>query len=258
MSREICVPEKKKLADAAVAQGIKKLRAHLGLNQTEFARRLSAKPSAVSKWESGLNRPSPDVFVRMAKLSDGAEKLFFLENAGVPESFFEGRPMLMEMRQAATEVVAKALPDAQARQLPDSVIQIPLFRDSVAAGTPRAIEARNTEGYIPMLRWWVPRNVQLCALRVTGDSMSPILEEGYIVVINQDESDPKRLVGRMIAARVEEGLTIKWLRKDRDVYMLVPHHVSLRHPITVVAPGRSIEIIGTIVKWIGHPPPVRK
>jgi transcriptional regulator with XRE-family HTH domain len=83
-----------------VALRIHELRESLGMRQTVFADALGTRPSTVSKWEVGKNRPSPDVLVRIARLADGAAKLFFLEEAGIPPQYFEGTPMLGEIRQS--------------------------------------------------------------------------------------------------------------------------------------------------------------
>jgi transcriptional regulator with XRE-family HTH domain len=108
MSRGKYVSVRKK-QNVGTGSQIKALREKLGMNQTAFAFALGTRPSTVSKWESDHNRPSPDVFVRLAKIADGAEKLFFLEEAGLPPSYFYGEKMLPEIKEASTRVVSRAL-----------------------------------------------------------------------------------------------------------------------------------------------------
>jgi phage repressor protein C with HTH and peptisase S24 domain len=93
------------------------------------------------------------------------------------------------------------------------------------------------------------------AIRVTGDSMSPILEEGYVVLIDLTQKDPKRLVNEMVAARDSEGgVTIKWLRKIGKYFMLVPQHTSQRHEPQMIESDDDWAVVGKVIRWIGEPP----
>ncbi|HEY1767798.1 MAG TPA: S24 family peptidase, partial [Terracidiphilus sp.] len=226
------------------------LRERLGMRQVAFAERLGVDQGTVSKWERGKTRPTSEAFVRLAGLAQGVEKLFFLEEAGLPEEFLDGKPMLPELRDAAAATVA----DALARDSGE-IVEIPLLRDPVAAGNPRAINERDIQARVPFLRRWLPRGGKLFAFRVTGDSMAPIVNEGYTVIIDAEQRDPKHLVGQMVAAREDDGVTIKWLRKDKDIYLLVPQHVSIRIPVRIMRPSEDWGIVGVVVKWVGSPPP---
>ena len=48
---------------------IKELRKKLGLTQGEFAHRLKVDPTIVSRWERGINRPSPACVKRLNRLA---------------------------------------------------------------------------------------------------------------------------------------------------------------------------------------------
>jgi hypothetical protein len=59
------------------------------------------------------------------------------------------------------------------------------------------------------------------------------------VLIDLTQKDPKRLVNDMVAARdAEGGVTIKWLRKIGNYYMLVPQHTSAAPPAANDRVGR--------------------
>lgn len=111
---------------------------------------------------------------------------------------------------------------------------------------------------LPLPRSWFRRTGELIALRITGDSMAPIIQDGYIVIIDTSKRQAKQLVEKMVAAREDDGVTIKWLRRDGDTFLLVPQHVSPRHPVRIVQPFGDFSIVGEVVKWIGEPPPARK
>jgi phage repressor protein C with HTH and peptisase S24 domain len=111
------------------------------------------------------------------------------------------------------------------------------------------------ESYIEFPAAWCPKPQNCVAIRVTGDSMSPILEEGYVVLIDLTQKDPKRLVNEMVAARDSEGgVTIKWLRKIGKYFMLVPQHTSQRHEPQMIESDDDWAVVGKVIRWIGEPP----
>ena len=232
-----------------VSQRIKDLRAKLGLNQTDFAKQLDTDQGSISKWEGGKVVPTPDALVRMASLADGVDKLFFLTNAGVPSEYFDGEKMVPELEMAAERVVSRAC----GQKVGQEPIWVPLYKDAVAAGEPRQV-LDDIEDWIPVTKRLMPPGSDLRAVHVSGDSMAPIICDGYVVIVDAARQDPRHLVGRMIAAREGDGVTIKWLRKDRDLYLLVPQHTSQRFPVRVMREGDDWGIVGAVVKWFGYPP----
>ena len=89
--------------------------------------------------------------------------------------------------------------------------------------------------------------------------MSPLLEEGYVAIVNVARTEIGGLVDRMVLARDEEGgVTVKWLRKQGTLYLLVPQNTSPRHPIRVLQSKNDGAILGEIVRWVGEPPQPRK
>jgi SOS-response transcriptional repressor LexA len=224
-----------------IAQARKKL----GMSQETFADRLDTKQSNVSKWESGAYRPSPEHFVKIARLlGGGIESLFFYAEGGIPESFFEKEN-------------APIPPVLTTTTEPSKLQRVPLYHDPVAAGQARAVDPKDVEAQIPFLWRWLPRSGDLRAFRVQGESMSPILETGYVVIVDVASRSAENLVGHMVAAREGDGITIKWLRRDGKTYLLVPQHTSPAYPVKVMRPD-DFSIVGEVVKWIGYPPPVRK
>jgi DNA-binding transcriptional regulator YiaG len=85
LSSTFMPPRPKKLdVVPEVARQIRMLRESRAESQTQFAAVLGTMPSAVSKWEAGKNRPTPDAFRRMAVIASGDPKKYFLAEAGIP------------------------------------------------------------------------------------------------------------------------------------------------------------------------------
>ena len=219
----------------------------LKLSQRQFSNRIGASQSNISKWESGALIPEPEYLLKLSTILQGKlEGLYFIEAAGVPQAYLDGRG-----GYASGQLPTEFWTLAAAEQRKD-FLYIPLLRDSAAAGTTRAIDDGEIESFGPIPRTWAPQQSALVAVRVVGDSMSPLIGDGSIVIIDTTKHDPKRLADRIVAARDGDGLTIKQLRRDGEVYMLVPHNTS-RFPVTVLRPHDGWSIVGVVVNWIGFP-----
>lgn len=241
--------EKEKL-NALISAKIRFLRKALKLKQEEFAAKIGVDQTTVSKWEKVKARPTPDALVRIAALADEVDKLFFLEHAGLPPQFLDGNPMIPEVETASVHVIARAFGEVPSAP---KLVWVPLYKDSVAAGEPRGVHPEIDE-FIPFAEKLMPKGSKLVALKVCGDSMAPIICDGYVVILDIAQRDPRQLIGRMVAAREGDGITVKWLRRDRNEYLLVPQHVSPRIPVRIMREEDGWGIVGVVIKWIGYPP----
>ncbi len=137
--------------------------------------------------------------------------------------------------------------------------EIPVLKDAAAAGTPRAINDKEIDYTIKLPKNVIPAGGKLVGIPIEGDSMSPILETGYIAFIDATPRSLEKMAGKMVAARDSDGVTVKWLRKQsKDLYLLVPQHTSPRHQVQVVQKDGDWSIVGEVITWIGFPPPLRK
>ncbi len=233
-----------------LASKIREVRADvLKLNQRQFSNRLGVSQANVSRWESGVLRPEAETLMKIANLvQDRAEHLYFMMAAGVPTGFFMGDPKYVGA-SLPSELMSSIAPEPIA-----PVYQVPLLRDAAAAGTPRLMDEKSIESFLPFLKSWAPRGSALVAVRVIGDSMEPLIQDNYIVIVDTAQRDIKKLTGRMVLAQDGSGATIKWLRQSEDIYMLVAQNTSPRFPITILKPEGEWSILGAIIMWLGEPP----
>lgn len=223
------------------------LRRDLGITQVTLAQRLQIKQASVSRWETGEAKPTASNFMALAEMAP----------AGELREFFHS----LAERAAGVKIDRGDQPVGKKGPRPvpsEGVARIPLLKDSAAAGSPRQLDERAISIYIEFPAQWCPKAQHCIAIKVTGDSMSPTLEEGFIVFIDLSQKDPKRLVNEMVAARDGEGgVTIKWLRKVGNYFMLVPQHTSQRHQPQMIETDDDWAIIGRVIKWVGEPPKSR-
>jgi SOS-response transcriptional repressor LexA len=125
-----------------------------------------------------------------------------------------------------------------------------------AGAGPNRFPPEQAESRISLPRSWFRDESGIVGLRVVGDSMHPVVQNGFLVLVDvHDNLDLEGLEGKMVAARNEHGVVIKWLRKFGDVWMLVSQNSDYA-PIEVKKGGYAL--VGRVVKWIGEPSPTRK
>ena len=201
-------------------------------SQTQLAQALGVSQGNIAKWENGKLKPPGHILALLARLAPEEESAWWLAQAGVKLEHF-------------------SVVESEDRT-------IPVLKDAAAAGTARVINDAEIDYKLNLPRHIVPRGGKLVGLKVKGDSMSPILEDGYIVLVDVSQRDPEKLIDRIVAASNGDGVTLKWLRRYEDTYMLVPQNASSRHPVRIIRGHGDWSIIGEVVKWIGALAPKRK
>jgi SOS-response transcriptional repressor LexA len=214
-----------------IASAIRAARDALGYSQTELAQALGSSQDAISRWERGTGTPPISAITAMARIVPEEQKDFW--------------------------IAAGAITEGKLRD-PRGMRDIPVLRDPAAAGTPRDVNESEVDYILSMPRHLLPQTGRLFGLKVVGDSMSPLLEEGYIALVDVAQQKPEELEGRMVAARHQDGgVTIKWLcGPGPGLYLLVPQNTS--HLIEVIDRGSQWTLVGEIIQWIGFPPARKK
>lgn len=247
---------------------IRALRAYKGWSGAELGARLGVSAMAVSRWERGENAPPAEALIRLGTLAGDPDCWYFWEQAGLSKSEIARVVPDLEQRlfsraQPNIEVVAargsvkENDKTVRLKKRPE-VVALPLLKDSAAAGSPRLIEEANVEDVLLVPARFCPHPIETTCIRISGDSMSPLLEDGYVVAVDTAEVEAQRLYNEMVAARDPEGgVTIKWLRKVGPDLLLVPQHTSTRYQPIILTRTSGWKIVGRVVWWLGFPPAPR-
>ncbi len=236
-------------------QKLKDLRERLKISQAELARRLKVSPVSESQWELGKNEPSERLYIELGRLVGDPECWWFWNRAGLSKEDVARVVPGLEQRAYARATQVEIQPAAGAmrgdgsrlKKRPDAV-GVPLLKDAAAAGSPRLIEEAEVDETLIFPRKWCPHPEATTCIKITGDSMTPVLEEHDIVAVDTSSQEPSRLVNEMVAARDPHGaITIKWLRKVDDDFVLIPNHTSKRHPPVMLSHERGWKIIGQVL-----------
>jgi SOS-response transcriptional repressor LexA len=239
---------------------ILQLRKRLGLNQSEFASRLNYSAMALSRWESGLHEPTAEAYVRMGNLAERAESNWFWTRAGLKSSdlsrmFPEGSGVLHESGFPDFEIVAAGSGRKRAAaQTKTKLVAIPVL--AVHAGTHGAkgdqvldLDQAEVSEMIAAPAQWCPNPAATSCLRVRGESMGPMIDDGDIVVVDSAQNEPKELNGKIIVAwHQATGLTLSRFLMMKGVQLLESENRDYK-PISV-GRDRNWRIVGKVLWWI--------
>ena len=208
---------------------LKQFRQARVLGQIQFAQILGVDQGSLAKWEKGI-RPMPvSAILKMVELAQTIEeKDDWLQHAGI------------------------SLQDSADDPSPRMARQVPLLKNAASLGTAEAQREEGIERIWSIPKDWLPKRGEIYAVKVDDESMSPILEPGFVVVVDVSKRDEKLLVNKMVVTKDEEGVKLRWLRRDLGMYLLIPQDLQ-RHPISGLSTQRGQGIVGEVVMWTGWP-----
>jgi len=127
---------------------------------------------------------------------------------------------------------------------------VPLMADHAAAGPPSEISDTDVESFAIVYSDWVKGPGPHTAVRIQGQSMEPRIPDGSICGLDHGPRDLKDLLGRIVAARIEDKITIKTLRSAGNRCILLPDNPAF-DPIAL----DDEDAIIALVTWWWTPAP---
>lgn len=246
---------RKKKSRRQAAQGLPewaaKIRSVRGdRTQAEFAHLCNVTQVTISRWESGTDQPTPGAYARLATLCGKPNRAYFWELSGFQDIFPAGPDWYTDPEGLQISPVPSIL---KQRLRDEDTTKIPLLRDSLYIGTKIEDDDWFVSEYLLLPEHWFGEDGQLVAIEATGDSMAPIIPQGSIVIVDTSQKDPDTLVDTMVATREWNGITIKWLKRKGDIFVLLPERRTLMESAKVLRPKGDFSIAGAVVKWIASP-----
>jgi len=248
---EIAVPE--------WAHKIEGMRQTRKLSQEGFGNRVGVSAMAVSRWERGVAEPTGETYIRLGNLADAPLCWFFWKRAGLrlsdvtrvlPEAnrrLADNRIFDVEFARAGS---TKKQPLAKA-----NLVAIPLL--PVHAGTPGSqgdtsdLTDISPESIMAAPRDWCPSPASTVCLRVNGDSMSPLILDGYIVAVDTSATEHNDLVGQIVIAwHREKGLLVSRLIRFDHMDALVSDRRE--YEAVSITAGSDWRIVGKVLWWTGR------
>lgn len=257
------VPKKSKAPEPEWTRPIRALRHKLGLNQVELGLRLHYSAMAISRWERGEQEPTDRGYIELGNLAGDPNCWYFWGRAGLHgENLLRVIPAMRESLQKSRfldfEIVRAGSGARRTHLKKQKLVAIPLLRVVAAAhcetgGHPSSLLSGPIESMITAPKDWCPNPATTSCLRVRGNSMSPLIQDGYIVAVDSSQKDQIQLNGKIIIAwHKDRGLTVSRLRRFDHTEVLEPENHGYES-ITLGAKHRWT-ILAKVIWWIAKAP----
>jgi SOS-response transcriptional repressor LexA len=256
-------PKKSKSPSPEWARLVRELRQELGLNQAELGLRLHYSTMAISRWERGEQEPTDRAYIELGNLAGNPKCWYFWGRAGLhSENLLRAMPE-MRMRQqgsriANLEIVRAGSGAQKTHRQKQKLVAIPLLKVVAAAhgesgGHPSSLLSGPVESVIAAPRDWCPNPATTSCLPVRGNSMGPLIQDGYILAVDYSQSDQMLLNGKIVIAwHKDRGLTVSRLRRFDHTEVLEPENHGYE-AITLGAKQRWT-ILAKVLWWIAMAP----
>jgi phage repressor protein C with HTH and peptisase S24 domain len=239
---------------------IETFRHSLKLNQQEFGAQLGTTAMSVSRWERGEAEPPAEAYIRMGNIAGDPRCWSFWERAGLSISDVKRVLPSADHRRgqvkssARMNVVHAGVSEAQAGLTADFVT-VPLL--PVLAATPGEygdkeadIAMSTPEGLLAAPTSWCPHPAETVCLRVKGNSMSPLILDGYMIAVDTAEVRHEHVLGEIVVARhIEQGLLVSRLIRFDHMDVLVSD--QREYAAVSIARESDWKLVGKVLWWTG-------
>ena len=237
------------------------LRQRLNLSQTAFGRRLHSSAMGISRWERGTHEPPAGIYIELGNLAGAPLCWYFWGRAGLRnEDFMRVMPKLGKGIRR-TNVINFQIANAgggRKRLKVRQLVAIPLVKVVAASHGENGdsvpiLHDAPVESMIAAPKDWCPNPAATTCLRVKGNSMNPLLYDGYILVADSSQTDPSKLDGKIVIAwHKDKGLTVSRLQAYDHTEVLRAENSA--YESVVLNKKHSWKIVAKVLWWIGKAP----
>jgi len=211
---------------AHIGDRIRELRGDMHLDQ--LADKLGVHPNTVRNYESGKRTPDTEFLARLLEKFPGTNPGWLLTGEG-----------------------ARQKGDAQAQE---GYVMFPRYELQAGAGPGRLVESEQVVDFVSFKEDWVrnylrvPRQ-NLALLDVKGDSMSPTMNDGDLILVDLRSS---RLEDSAIyVIQFDDALLVKRIQRRFDGTVVIISDNPVYEPeIILKERAESLRIVGRVI-WTG-------
>lgn len=250
------LPKVDEISSESVGGRIRSFRESRGWSQAKLGERLGVSQAAVQKFENNHSRPSERTLIALGNIAGHPECWFFWHLAGLDLELFDREMSKQTGRVDIAESGRRGgILDRRGRVLPmPEQVKIPVLRDAAGAAIPRFLTEKQIETYLGMPAEMCPHPHHTACVRISGSSMSPVVDDGFIAAIDAFTQDIESLRGSMVAAAGPGGVVVvRWLRRSGTFDLLEPQQMSQEHPPIVLTADCGWKVIGEVIWWLGAP-----
>lgn len=191
-----------------ILERIKYLIRNLGYRQNEFADKIGVNPSNLSKYING-HLPIGDSMINRIVVNIGVSKEWLVNGTDLP--FAKGTPMPPQI----------SVPSSLVK--PEPLQGTPVYDVDVTAGTmPRAQMFADDRivGSVNMPDLISP---QSRIVRVSGDSMSPVIRSGDYLAVRELTNTRQIYWGQIYVVMLDDYRMVKYVRRHHDPEQVILH-----------------------------------
>ncbi|MBZ5661046.1 MAG: XRE family transcriptional regulator [Acidobacteriia bacterium] len=240
------------------AQKISDLRHSLNLSQTDFGQRLRMSAMAISRWERAAQEPTAASYIDLGNLAGDPLCWYFWARAGLGnEDLMRVLPNFRKRLGRSNMVnlrIATAGSGRKKSKLPQ-LVAVPLLKVVVASHGGKGdispvLDDAPVESAIAAPNEWCPNPSTSTCLRVSGNSMAPLIHEGYILAVDSSQHDRSKLEGQIVIGwNKNKGLTVSRLKRYGQAELLQPENREYE-PIVLNGKEKWL-ILAKVLWWIG-------
>ncbi|HKM68250.1 MAG TPA: S24 family peptidase [Candidatus Acidoferrum sp.] len=244
------------------AKAVRDLRLSLNLNQAEFGARLGFSAMAVSRWERGAQEPPSHGYIALGNLAQDASCWYFWERAGLrSENVLRVLPAPEKRTRASKLQNLEIVNAGSGRRKHPGKIQLvapPVLNLAAAALGEKGDDLHRlsdapVENMMAAPKAWCPNPSYTSCLRVRGNSMAPLILDGYVVAVDSSKIDTNSLDGKIVIAwHKDVGLTISRFRRYDHTEVLVSENSE--YGAVTISAKQPWKIVATVLWWIGKAP----
>ena len=239
---------------------IKQLISRLALTQASLGERLGVSPAMISRWVNGNHEPTAEAYVSLGNLAGLPEAIYFWERAGIDPGYFKDTTLriarsslevnLMDFKILAGRRVSGRI----VRDKPGAVL-IPLLNLTAFADLPQDRQVPVSEAEVIDLLMaplnWSPNPDTLVAMKVSGDSMIPIISPDSIIAVDTISTARETLDGKLVVlSHRDHGYKVGRLQRLPSTDILVSANHA--YPPIDVKEGSRWKVVGEVLWWVSR------
>ena len=242
-----------------LGQRLKEIRRIFNLTQGELAKKLGIKWHKIKDIETGKQKLTAE-FAELIEENFSVNMRWLLTGKG--EMFLEGdrSNTLHQVDKSSIDTRKDAMltpcPHTDGKTPPaiceHGFAHIPLVEAELSAGGGSFVTSDNIIAYFAFRLEWIRKKYinpeKAVLMRVRGDSMEPLIDDGDVVLIDQLSNKPKE--GKIYAFAVEDAILIKeFLFIPPDTVQLISKNPEYEKITLKTSDIPKLNIIGQ-VKWL--------
>ena len=235
----------------------------LGLSQKRLGILMGVSPATVTRWINGSHEPTPAAYMALGNLIGQPRGAYFWDRAGLdPANFSETK---LSATLASQKVDLKDLQIVSARRLSKELIThqrelvlVPLlnlmaYGDETPKGPPVSLSRAEIIDLFVAPTSWCPHPENALCMRLSGDSMVPLIPDGSIVCIDTAVAT-RELLDKKVCIFFHRDLGYKVARLRRlpssDVLVSANHNCM---PVEVTDSSKW-KAVGEVIWWLAKDP----